>query len=61
MPEELIGFISHYFDKANVAAIQITNGNLAIGDTIHIKGHTTDMNTTVESMQIEHETIRKAK
>lgn len=61
MTEVAIGVISHYFDKINVAAIDITDGELSVGDTIHIKGHTTDCTTTIESMQIEHDSVEKAK
>lgn len=60
MPEIEIGTVTHYFDKINVAAIKIDNGELAVGDTIHIVGHTTDVTLTVESMQIEHNKVEKA-
>ncbi|KPJ74049.1 hypothetical protein AMJ52_02055 [candidate division TA06 bacterium DG_78] len=59
--EKLIGKITHYFNKISVGIIEITEGELAVGDTIHIKGHTTDFTQTVTSMQIEHENIEKAK
>jgi hypothetical protein len=42
MAEQLIGKVTHYFGKANVAAIQITDGELRVGDTVHIVGHTSD-------------------
>ena len=61
MVESEIGLISHYFDKIRVAAIDITDGHLSIGDTLHIKGHSTDFTTTVDSMQIEHDKVDKAK
>lgn len=57
MNEVEIGVVRHYFDKIAVAVIELTAGDLAIGDTIHIKGHTTDITATVESMQIEHDKI----
>lgn len=60
MSEKELGVITHYFDHINVAAIEITAGELSIGDTIHVKGHTSDFTTTVESMQIEHDTVEKA-
>ena len=44
-----------------VAGIKITKGTLKVGDTIHIKGHTSDFTCKVESMQVEHGTIEKAK
>jgi len=61
MPEEQIGKISHYFGKIEVAAIKLTDGSLAVGDTIHIKGHTTDLTEKVDSIQIEHEQVEEAK
>ena len=60
MSEEEIGVITHYFEKVNVAAIEVNKGELHIGDTIHIKGHTSDFTTTIESMQIEHNQVEKA-
>jgi translation initiation factor IF-2 len=61
MPEEEIGKISDYFRKIGVAAIEITQGTLSVGDTIRIKGHTTDFTQVVESMQIEHQNVQTAK
>ena len=61
MPEEEIGKVSGYFGKIGVAAIEITQGTLSVGDTIHIHGHTTDLTQVVESMQIEHENVQAAK
>ena len=60
MKEERIGVVSHYFSHLGVAAIVI-EGELAVGDTIHIKGHTTDLMQKVESIQLEHTTVEKAK
>lgn len=59
MPEEEIGRVSHYFNKINVAAVEL-NSELAVGDTIHVKGHTSDFTQLVDSMQIEHESVEKA-
>ncbi len=61
MAEVEIGIIENYFDKIGVAAIALTDGELMKGDRIHIKGHTTDFTVTVESMQIEHQAVEKAK
>jgi putative protease len=58
--EELIGKITHYFGKIEVGIIELSKG-LNAGDTIHIKGSATDFEQEVESMQIEHESIKKAK
>ncbi len=61
MSEEQIGKISHYFGKLEVAAVELTEGSLAVGDTIHIKGHTTDLREKVDSIQIEHDQVQSAK
>ena len=60
MEEQEIGVVSHYFGHINVAAIELTGGDLSVGDTIHVKGHTSDLTMAVTSMQIEHETVEKA-
>jgi translation elongation factor EF-1alpha len=59
--EKLIGKITHYFNKINVGIVELTDGELKVGDTIHIKGHTSDFTQQVISMQVEHEQIEKAK
>jgi len=61
MAEQLIGTVTHYFGKASVAAIKITVGELRVGDTIHIVGHTSDFTQNVESMQIDRAPIEVAK
>ena len=58
--EKEIGKITHYFGKVGVAIVELTNA-LKVGDTIHIKGHTSDWQQTVDSMQIEHDAIEEAK
>lgn len=65
MPEaeegKLIGKISHYFDKIEVAVIELT-APLTVGDTIRlVGGENTDFTQEVESMEVEHEKIKKAK
>jgi phage terminase small subunit len=55
-----VGRITHFFSKISVAVIELT-APLAVGDTITIKGPTTDFEQVVESMQIEHENVQKAK
>jgi len=61
MPEEtLIGNISHYFSKIQVAAIELTDGDLSVGDTIRIVGHTSDFTQKIESMQIDRVDVAHA-
>lgn len=54
MAEEEIGHITHYFPKIGVAVVEITAGALKVGETVRIKGHTSDLTQTVESLQREH-------
>jgi putative protease len=59
MEEKQIGKVTHYFTKIGVAIVELTD-ELNIGDKVHIKGATTDITQKVESIQIEHEQIKKA-
>jgi putative protease len=58
--EEEIGKITHYFSKINVGVFDIAKGDVQIGDTIHIKGHTTDFYQKIQSMQVEHVPVESA-
>ena len=60
MKEERVGIVSHYYDKIGVAAV-VLEGELAVGDTIHIKGHSTDFTQKMESIQIENKNVERAK
>jgi translation elongation factor EF-1alpha len=57
--EEEIGQVRDYFARIGVAGIDLT-GRLKVGDTIQIKGHTTDLQQVVDSMQIEHDSVQEA-
>ena len=61
MVEEKIGIVEHFFTHINVAAIKITDGELKVGDTIHIVGAHTDFTQNVDRMEIEREPIETAK
>ncbi len=57
--EKKVGEVSHYWGKISVAGLKLTD-TLSQGDTIRIKGATTDFEQTVGSMQIEHENVETA-
>ncbi len=61
MAEQLIGRVTHYFSKARVAAIEITAGELHVGDTVRVVGHTSNFTQKIESMQVEHASVPVAK
>ena len=60
MAEEVIGTISDFFAHPVVAAIELT-APLKVGDQIRIKGHTTDLELVVDSMQIDNANVEEAK
>lgn len=60
MSEEMIGTVSDFFARPVVAAIELTAA-LKLGDKIRIKGHTTDLELDVESMQIDNAPVEEAK
>ena len=61
MVEEKIGIVEHFFTNVNVAAIKIINGQLKIGDNIHIVGMHTDFTQKIESMQINRNPVESVK
>jgi len=60
MVEKQIGKVSSYFSKVGVAAIKLS-GKLKKGDKVHIKGHTTNFEVPVDSIQIEKKDVKAAK
>jgi translation initiation factor IF-2 len=61
MVEEKIGIIEHFFTNISVAAIKVTEGELKVGDTIHIVGATTDLTLTIDRMEINRNPVTIAK
>lgn len=57
--EKQVGRITHYFAKIGVAAIELED-ELQVGDSIHVKGHTSDWTQAISSIQIEHDQVEKA-
>jgi len=58
--EKEIGEVSTYFSHVGVAAIKLT-GTLKVGDTINIKGHTTNLQTEIKEIQIDRKPVKEAK
>ena len=56
MSEQEIGRVTHYFARLGVAVLSLT-GDLGVGDRIHVHGHSTDLQQSVDSMQIEHQSV----
>jgi translation elongation factor EF-Tu-like GTPase len=55
-PYEKVGKITHFYSKANVAIVELTAA-LTKGDKIVIRGSTTNIEQTADSMEVEHKQI----
>ena len=58
--DKKVGEVTHYWGQIAVAGIKLA-ATLSQGDTVRIKGATTDFEQAVGSMQIEHQNIETAK
>jgi putative protease len=61
MTEVELGKVTHYFSKIGVAAIEIERESLTVGDTIHVKGHTSDFTQKIDSIQLDHQSVPVAR
>jgi len=59
-PGERIGVVTHYFSHLAVAVVKLEAARLRVGDTIHIRGHTTDFKQRVDSLQVNHAPVQEA-
>jgi translation initiation factor IF-2 len=59
MAEKEVGRVNDFFTRPVVAGVELT-GTLKVGDTIHIKGHTTDIEMVLASMQIDNVNVNEA-
>ena len=53
--------MSHYVSHLSVAALLMESGSLRVGDTIHVKGHTTDFTQKVDSLQVDHAPVSEVR
>ena len=60
MAEQEIGTVLDFYARPVVAGIQLT-ATLKVGDKLHIKGHTTDLEFTIDSMQIDNVNVTEGK
>jgi translation initiation factor IF-2 len=59
MAEKEVGRVNDFFARPVVAGVELT-GTLKVGDKVHIKGHTTDIEMVLDSMQIENVNVNEA-
>lgn len=58
---EKIGVVTHYFPRVKAAAVKLLKNGLKVGDSIYIKGHTTDFKEAVKSIQLDRVPIQEGK
>ena len=58
---ERIGAVTHFWPHANACAVLIEHGVLRVGDTVHVRGHTTDFYQRVERIELEHAPVQTAR
>lgn len=56
---KLVGTVSHFFSKINVAGVLVSD-RLTIGDQIIIIGHTTALEQSLTSMEIDRKPVEVA-
>jgi len=56
-----IGTVTHYFPHVNACAVDIASGELRVGDTIHVRGHTTDYYQRVDRLEVDHQPVQVAR
>src|SRR5881397_2118646 len=54
-----VGEVFHFYGKIGVAAIRLTDDGIAIGDTVQIQGPSTNLEQTVDTLQIEHAVVSR--
>ncbi len=55
-----VGIVTHYFPHVMAAVVKVTSP-ISTGDTLRIKGHTSDFTQTINSMQVDHVPVEQAK
>jgi hypothetical protein len=50
------GEVTHFFNEIEVAVLRLIH-ELAVGDEIHFQGSHTDFRQTIDSMEIDHQSV----
>lgn len=58
--EQKVGTVTDYYAKIGVAAIQLTDAPLQVGDQVRFRGHTTDFSQAIDSLQLDHRAVPRA-
>lgn len=58
--EKAVGKITHYYSKIGVGIVEL-KGKLAVGDKVKIKGHSTEFDQNIDTIEIDHKEVEEAK
>jgi len=56
-----IGVVTHYYPHVNAGVVYVEVGELRVGDTIHVRGHTTDYYQQVDRLELDHQPVKVAR
>ena len=56
-----VGVVTHYYEHAGACVVTLDEGTLSVGDTIHVRGHTTDFYQRVDRLEREHVAVTSAR
>src|SRR5262245_63678464 len=56
-----VGVVTHYYEHAGACVVKLDSGELRVGDTIHVRGHTTDFYQRVDRLERDHVAIESAR
>jgi len=59
-PAKSIGKVVHYYDKLGVAIVKLASP-LKVGDTVLFQRGEQEFSQAVDSLQVDHESIKKGK
>jgi hypothetical protein len=58
--ETVVGRITHYYPRIHVGIVELTDGEINLGDVIHVQGKQTNLVQSVDSLQLDHQNISHA-
>ena len=53
--------MTHYYPHVDACVVLIESGELKIGDTVHVRGHTTDFYQRVDRIELDHQSVSAAR
>jgi putative protease len=56
-----VGVITHYYPHVDAGIVSLERGELKVGDTLHVRGHTTDFYQRVDRMELDHQPVTTAR